>query len=1559
MRTSRRGQLLRTAAFTSLLLATPALSQVPEGPFFTASGTRTASYMDAYNSWLAANVVPTQEMILGVNPSPFVSIEGDATKPNYNGDGATGPASIAIGQEAQATQASSLAIGTRARSLGERSVAIGVNANAAGSSSVIVGPSAGVNYTGTRSVGIGDSALNNAKGDNNLALGASAGADSDGTRNTSVGALNAGAGLRGDLNASFGFASAYNTTGSHNTSTGAYSGQNSSGDNNVSVGSNSGRFINGNNNTAVGYLAGNGPSINNRRNLTGATALGAGAQATSNYSIAIGAGEVDATTGNLTVPGATASGTNAIAIGRNSRTNAANTVVVGNAAQANSVQSTALGYQAISEGREGVVIGANAGTGTTTASNTQIAVGSSAGQRVDGLNSTAIGFQSGRDVVGNNNLAMGTRSGQNVTGSRNVVAGWESGQGVRGNNNLALGPQSGNNVNGFFNAAQGYWSGVGVQGSYNIAQGSGAGAYVVGSNNVAIGNRAGTNASAIESPSNGQPLFADTTTLNVADTIAIGSASLSSANFGIALGAGARANNVNSVALGANASTDAAVGTATGAIGTTTTTFAGTAPVGTLSIGSAGSERTLTNLAAGRVTADSTDAVNGSQLYATNQVVANNSTAIGTLQSDALQWDEGIGAFNAARATNATNKITNVTAGELSATSTDAVNGSQLFATNQNVSNLQTTINNLDALTVRNVSVSGDGAGNGTNWENEGASGANAIAIGHNAAAPADDSTYIGANAGSGALVTNWRTTAVGSGAGANSNGEDNSFLGYQAGASGAGSNNVGLGDFALNETQGFYNVAVGSEAGRGVVGDANVAVGVEAGMYVDGAGNIALGSDAGKGSSTDRLGMNYAISLGDASLASADHAVAVGRRALASAASAMSFGLDANASGVDSLAMGRDTTAGGTNAIAVGQGAQALGTNSLAIGTGNIVSGDNSGAIGDPSIINASNAYSVGNNNTIGAGADNSFVLGNDVNIAAGISGATALGNASQVNVANGVALGSGSVSDAAVATTGTTLQGTSYTFAGTAPTSSVSIGSAGNERTLTNVAAGRLDATSTDAVNGSQLYATNQALNNLSTTSAAGWNISADGANGTAVGTGSATGNSVDLANTDGNIVVAKTGSSNDVTFDLSDDVTIANSVSVGGNVINAAGATFNTLNAGGGQFVVNNGGAYYTGPITDDNHVVNKAYVDNSIVAASGDVNIGFAGNEGGVVRRTNGQDVAIVGEATTDGDYAGGNLRTVTDAATGAVQLQMAEAPRFGNVTINDGGTGRITGVTAAVLSNTSTHAVNGSQLVALGDSFAAAFGGNSAYDPTTNSFTARIAIGDVVYNNVQDAIQAAIRTAGGGGNGGNGGWSLNTGATGSGVVNNSNPATIAPGGSATFTAGDNIVLTQNGSEVQVAVNRNLNNMESISIANGPTINANGIDMNNRRITNLADGVDPGDAVNMRQFNAGLTDTLNKANVYTDNAINRLGGQLADIRRDANGGTAAAMAMGTLPQAYQPGANVVGMGVSTWDGEQALAVGYSRATSDGRYVLRASGTYNTRSQGGAAIGIGYQW
>ncbi|WP_426270101.1 YadA-like family protein [Dyella kyungheensis] len=101
--------------------------------------------------------------------------------------------------------------------------------------------------------------------------------------------------------------------------------------------------------------------------------------------------------------------------------------------------------------------------------------------------------------------------------------------------------------------------------------------------------------------------------------------------------------------------------------------------------------------------------------------------------------------------------------------------------------------------------------------------------------------------------------------------------------------------------------------------------------------------------------------------------------------------------------------------------------------------------------------------------------------NAQASASNAVAVGSGAQATQANSVALGAGSTTSAVTATTGATIAGSSYTYAGGAPTGTVSVGSAGSERTVTNVAAGQVSATSTDAVNGSQLYATNQAVNQL----------------------------------------------------------------------------------------------------------------------------------------------------------------------------------------------------------------------------------------------------------------------------------------------------------------------------------------------------------------------------------------------------------------------------------------------------------------------------------------------
>ncbi|EGO7373161.1 autotransporter adhesin SadA [Salmonella enterica] len=113
---------------------------------------------------------------------------------------------------------------------------------------------------------------------------------------------------------------------------------------------------------------------------------------------------------------------------------------------------------------------------------------------------------------------------------------------------------------------------------------------------------------------------------------------------------------------------------------------------GTFSASRSGSASKITNLAAGALAADSTDAVNGSQLYETNQKVDQNTSAIAdintsitNLSSDNLSWNETTSSFSASHGSSTTNKITNVAAGELSEESTDAVNGSQLFETNEKV----------------------------------------------------------------------------------------------------------------------------------------------------------------------------------------------------------------------------------------------------------------------------------------------------------------------------------------------------------------------------------------------------------------------------------------------------------------------------------------------------------------------------------------------------------------------------------------------------------------------------------------------------------------------------------------------------------------------------------------------------------------------------------------------------------------------------------------------------------------------------------------------------------
>ena len=227
-------------------------------------------------------------------------------------------------------------------------------------------------------------------------------------------------------------------------------------------------------------------------------------------------------------------------------------------------------------------------------------------------------------------------------------------------------------------------------------------------------------------------------------------------------------------------------------------------------------------------------------------------------------------------------------------------------------------------------------------------------------------------------------------------------------------------------------------------------------------------GGDASKiGTTNDSSagGINSsAFGVGAIVEAGADSSVAMGHNSFVSSKA------------TNAVAIGSGSQALGESAIALGHGSVASGNQSISIGTGNKVTGNHSGAIGDPTVIDGNFSYSVGNNNAVST--DDSFVIGNNVTKTA----------VNSVNLGSGSAAQILATSQTAGTTTydKTTIQGTEYTFAGGKAVGVVSVGDVGSERRVQNVAAGLIGANSTDAINGSQLYATNEAINKLNTGSA-----------------------------------------------------------------------------------------------------------------------------------------------------------------------------------------------------------------------------------------------------------------------------------------------------------------------------------------------------------------------------------------------------------------------------------------------------------------------------------------
>ena len=320
------------------------------------------------------------------------------------------------------------------------------------------------------------------------------------------------------------------------------------------------------------------------------------------------------------------------------------------------------------------------------------------------------------------------------------------------------------------------------------------------------------------------------------------------------------------------------------------------------------------------------------------------------------------------------------------------------------------------------------GTGAGVSWGNGTNSGTdqNNVAIGGYAQALGPVSLALGAHSNSSASYS----TAIGGGT--QSTAENATAIGGVAKAQGKNATAIG----AKAEANGEYATTIGA----GAKADKTYAIAIGSLSHATEVSSLAMGNNSKAtntyayaiGGSAEAKG-RWSIAMGTNAVAEDDASVSIGTWSKATTGQSVAVGYQANAKQLGATALGRQTNASAVDATAIGSGSNSTAENGTAIGKSASVSAKNSVAIGT------------------GAKATNE----------------------------NAVALGTSSETATAVATASESVNGIVHNFAGINPGSTVSVGKTGMERTVTNVAAGRISATSTDAINGSQLYAVTTEVN------------------------------------------------------------------------------------------------------------------------------------------------------------------------------------------------------------------------------------------------------------------------------------------------------------------------------------------------------------------------------------------------------------------------------------------------------------------------------------------------
>lgn len=1113
--------------------------------------------------------------------------------------------------------------------------------------------------------------------------------------------------------------------------------------------------------------------------------IGDAANARGNSSIALGDGATvynDGTNDQLNdnsmaigTKASTVASNNAIALGNHAtvKQNSHSSVAIGNSAMASAADALAFGKSAAASGADSIAVGTEAAASGADA----LAMGKSA--QASGADAVALG--NGAVAGGSASVVLGKDASANAV--RSVVLGPSAGVGMVGDvlgtkgSHVVIGDGAGNNINGQQNIAIGYKTGNDVKSDHNVAIGSEAGTNIGSSGNtsegknVSIGYHANKNDSAV---SRIQSTALGSETKAADDAVAVGYQAQANGNGSTAIGFNAQAADAASVALGQGAQAaggNVAIGNdsvANAAMISGTGYLTGqAAPKTAVSVGNASALRRITNVADGAL---DQDAVTVAQLKKSidatvAQVNANVSSATASgVYYDTVTSGDG-DSITLRNNDNKGTKIHNVAAGTLG---TDAANVAQV---NKIVDTAKTHYYSVKSTDLNN-------------YDNDLATGEDSMAAGVSAKALGDRSVALGNNTGAKSLGS----ITVGAGyedpANPGSLKQTLAISGYQyntaigAGAQAAGNNSLAIGTLATSSIK---------NGGSSV--DKAVAIGYSAGVSDDKA--IAIGSDAKSNSKS-------ASAMGDTAQALAENALAIGTNAQAAGVSSGAIGTQNRVTGANTYVLGSQNSTAAT-----GTAADVSASNSRIFGNENRMEGDSNRIVGNQNVLkmeslsnNSSNLetfeniFVTGNDNTVTGDPDTSTagdagsvsditvtgskntiqaknqknrnltdiqIVGNQNTVDAttqnaDLSNTQILGSHVTATLGDSVYLGSNS----AYVVSGATTKGMdvydsdgTYQYAGGTPAGIVTVGSAGKERRIQNVAAGLVSAKSTDAVNGSQLYTMTRPLrfagdnSTIGTTSGSDVNVLHRGSDQAMSLLGGADGDKL----SDNNIGVVADVANNKMT------VKLANNITLGKADPNGSDGSISVLAEKGGEVRIYDGSVMLRNSGDSDaiylqSHIAGATSLDGSSKArlyviqgstespqevallTDGMIYGGDAesagldpatnkSNTGKEIKKVLNQQVNVIGGITNTTKFtAEDNLGVVSDG-TNNLKVRLAKDLRgissisnqtttggtttgtkitLGNTTniVNVGGA-KITNVAAGDVNSMSTDAVNGSQL----------------------------------------------------------------------------------------------------------------------------------------------------------------------------------------------------------------------------------------------------------------------